>query len=277
MIKEITLPRHGVIRIISDLHLGHPRSKIKSPQDLTPLLEGVEHLIACGDLAETRDCAYQALGLQQRAELATLCHERDIELTILAGNHDPDEPLGIASIDHGRIIALHGHCLYKNVAPWGWEYLHHKAECHQLIAQFPLADTSLADRMELARRMSTLQQPVFHAKRTFTNPVAKFFAHACWPPSRPLAILLAWLSMSRRMHRFTNQFFPTAELVCYGHFHRTCQSTIGHRTYYNVGAFFKDAHPAMLDIHPNGSTTYTPRLRLTHTAQSPPIKILADN
>lgn len=70
---------------------------------------------------------------------------------LLAGNHDPDEEFSLLKLQGGRFYALHGHALFKEVAPWGWEYLKNKHISRELIAAFPDADADLCRRLELAR------------------------------------------------------------------------------------------------------------------------------
>lgn len=80
---------------------------------------------------------------------------------LLAGNHDPDEKAGLLKLQGGRICALHGHALFREVAPWGWEYLKNKQVSRELIAAFPEAEADLLRRLELARTMSVLVPPVY--------------------------------------------------------------------------------------------------------------------
>ena len=61
--------------------------------------------------------------------------------------------------------------------------------------------------------MSVLVPPVYTRSGTHQNKLVRFLAHSAWPPERPVRILLAWLTMMRRMGKFADRFFPEAEDV----------------------------------------------------------------
>lgn len=262
MIRELELAPGECARFISDIHFGHAGAVVKEPEELEFLLEGCSHLVVCGDLSETRAGSYQAEGLEKRARFLQLCREAGVLPILLAGNHDPDEETGLLKLQGGRICALHGHALFKEVAPWGWEYLKNKPACRALLASFPEADTDLPCRLELARCMSVLVPPVNTHSRTYRNKLARFLAHSAWPPERPVQIFLAWLTMMRRMRRFADCFFPEAETVIFGHLHRRLVSGGRRgRLYVNLGACFHHASCYAADVTADGRVSirgYTP-------------------
>jgi len=49
--------------------------------------------------------------------------------------------------------------------------------------------------------------PVYTRSGTHQNKLVRFLAHSAWPPERPVRILLAWLTMMRRMGEFADRFF----------------------------------------------------------------------
>lgn len=238
----------GRIRFISDLHLGHPGSLLKSPEDFAFLLEGCDTLVVCGDFSEARPCAYQEEGARLRAVFEGMCVERNVRLATLCGNHDPSEPEAFATARKGKILALHGHQLYKKVAPWGREYLLHKKEAKKIMAQFPNAEGNLDSLLERTRAMSLFTPPVLRKKETAGSGLYDLFKNACWPPARPFNILFSWLTMRGKIDRFTKQFFPNAEIVCFGHLHRRDIFTRGGKVYINTGALFKHARAFSVDV-----------------------------
>lgn len=135
-----------------------------------------------------------------------MCRDAGVQPVLLAGNHDPDEKAGLLKLQGGRICALHGHALFREVAPWGWEYLKNKQISRELIAAFPEAEADLLRRLELARAMSVLVPPVYTRSGTHQNKLVRFLAHSAWPPERPVRILLAWLTMMWRMGKFADRF-----------------------------------------------------------------------
>lgn len=261
MIREVDIAPGDCVRFVSDIHFGHAKALSGEPESLAFLLEGCSHLVVCGDLSETRECSYQAAGLEKRARFLQMCRESGVEPILLAGNHDPEEECSLLKLQGGRICAMHGHALFKEVAPWGWEYLKNKQACRDLIASFPGADTDLRQRLELARAMSVLIPPIYMRSRVYRNRLVRFLAHSAWPPERPLQIFLAWMTMMRRMRHFSDRFFPEAETVIFGHLHRRAVSRGGGRLYVNLGACFHHAECYAADVTAEGRVSvrsYTP-------------------
>lgn len=247
MLAHIQLPPTTRIRFVSDLHLGQPRADAKCADDLAFLLEDIDVLIVCGDMSETREGVFYEAGSQERARFFQMAAERGVELIPLAGNHDPDEEISVLKLNES-IYSLHGHALYKQVAPWGFEYLRNKELAHDLIDAHPHADRDLEARMILAKEMSKSNLPIIEHRPHYKNKLVKFFLHAAWPPERPIRILLAWLNMFRLMDRFGGQFFGDAKLIVFGHFHRRAIARKNGRLMVNLGAAFKNANAYVLDL-----------------------------
>lgn len=245
-VETINPPRGMVVRFVSDLHYGHERCEAPAPAELAArLLDGIGMLVVVGDLAETRACPWQERGMQLRAELRQECHRRGVQLVEIAGNHDPDaEPLLVRFWD-GRVVAMHGHALYKEVAPWSWEYLHNKGKCRELIRNTP--HTTLEERLELSRRMCRLTAPILR-REGIRNKYLRGFMHCFWPPERPWKIVWSWLTCARRAAAFARHFFPDAEVLILGHFHRSVNRRIGGRHILNCGAWFRHATPYGVDM-----------------------------
>lgn len=251
------LPQEGVVRVISDLHLGHERSEVPSIDSLRPLLRGIRMLIVAGDLAETRRCPWQQQALGLRAAFRDLCAEAGVTLLELAGNHDPDVRPLLASLWGGRVVVMHGHALFKEVAPWSWEYLRNREACDKLIAQYPNCEHDLIERLELSRAVSLGTTPIMR-RDGIRNRYLRGFMHCFWPPSRPWNILRGWLTCGRRARDFAERFLPGCETLIIGHFHRS-----GHWRYpgldvYSTGACFKHAQPFCADLAGGRLLRYAP-------------------
>lgn len=83
----------------------------------------------------------------------------------------------------------------------------------------------------------------------------RFLAHSAWPPGAAAQILLAWLTMMRRMRKFTERFFPEAEVVIFGHLHRRAVTgKRGGRLYVNLGACFHHAECWAADVTAEGAS-----------------------
>lgn len=246
-IIDIEPPPGTVVRFISDLHLGHERCEAPPVAQLAPLLQGIGMLVIVGDLAETRSCAWQQTGTDAREELRSLCRGHGVQLVEISGNHDPDTPTLLARFWGGRVVAMHGHALYKEGAPWSWEYLRHKEACRKLIASFPEADTNLECRLELSRAMSRVTPPIMR-REGIRNPLLRGFMHCFWPPQRPAGIVWSWLTCGRRCEHFMRSFLPQTETVIFGHLHRGGDWRFGKRRILNTGAWFRHASPYLVDM-----------------------------
>lgn len=246
-IIDIEPPPGTVVRFISDLHLGHERCEAPPVAQLAPLLQGIGMLVVVGDLAETRKCPWQQAGMAAREELRGLCHQHGVQLVEISGNHDPDPPALLARFWKGRVVAMHGHALYKEGAPWSWEYLRHKHACKALIASYPEADTNLERRLELSRAMCQITPPIMR-REGISNPLVRGFMHCFWPPQRPAGIVWSWLTCGRRCEQFMRQFLPATETAIFGHLHRSGNWRFGKRRILNTGAWFRHATPYLIDM-----------------------------
>lgn len=245
-ILELNPPAGARIRVISDWHLGHERCEVPDETAMLRVIKGVDILISAGDLAETRPNEWQERGLAARERIRDLCRERGVQLIEIAGNHDPDvEPL-LVKLWNGRVVIMHGHALYKEVAPWSWEYLNNKEKCRTCIRSFADADSDLTSRLELSRAMAQLTPPIM--RRAIRNRYLRGFLHCFWPPQRPVGIVLCWLTCGLRAERFARRYFPEAETLILGHFHRGLSQRYGTRRIYNTGAWFKHATPYSVDL-----------------------------
>ncbi len=255
LIRHLDPPPGTRLRVISDLHLAHERCEVPPIRELTPLLEGVDILVIAGDLAETRPCEWQQQGRALREELRTLCREHGVELICVAGNHDPDAGTHLLSLWGGKAVIMHGHALYKECSPWSWEYIYNREQCDTLIASFAHLDSSLEERLELSRQISVLNPPVMR-REGINNRYLRGFLHCFFPLERPFFIVWSWLTCGRRTNAFVNRFFPQAEVVVLGHFHRSGKWRYGKRTIVNTSAWFKHATPWCADLQDGKLVAY---------------------
>lgn len=247
-IETIEPPAGCIVRFVSDLHLGHERCEAPDITELAnTLTHGCNMLVLVGDTAETRVCDWQQRGMHLRDELRRACRAKGVETVEIAGNHDPDtEPL-LIRFWGGKVVAMHGHALYKEVAPWSWEYLNFKKECHSLIRSYQHCDTHLESRLELSRAMCQLTPPILR-RNGIRNKYLRGLLHCFWPPQRPFNIIRCWLTCGKRANRFARRFFPDAHTLVLGHFHRSGHWKFGHRHIFNTGAWFRHASPYLLDM-----------------------------
>ncbi len=248
-------PAGALVRVVSDLHLAHERSEAPPLEALAPLLDGVSLLVVAGDLSETRPCAWRERGLALREAFRALCRERGVVLVTLAGNHDPDAGPLLLRLWGGRAVVMHGHALYKEVAPWSWEYMRHREACDALIASHPDSDHDLEDRLRLSSEMCQLTAPILR-REGISNNLLRSFMHCFMPLRRPARIVWCWLTCGRRAEAFSRRFFPEAEVVVLGHFHRSGHWRYGKRHILNTGAWFTHATPWLADLRDGALEDY---------------------
>lgn len=241
------VPPGALLRFISDLHLGHERSEVKSVAALAPIISGADVLVVAGDLAETRNCPWRQRALELREDFRALCARMGVRLIELSGNHDPDVRPLLARFYGGEVVAMHGHALFKEVAPWSWEYLRNRDACRRLIAQYPKLESDLTERLELSRAVSLATTPIMR-RDGIRNRWLRGFMHCFWPPSRPWNIIRAWTTCGKRAREFAERFLPDCRILITGHFHRSGHWNYGRLNIYNTGACFRHARPYLVDV-----------------------------
>lgn len=250
-VAEIDPPSGTLVRFVSDLHLGNPRSSAPRLAEFSHLLYGADMLVLCGDTAETHPvCMYRTQAEALRREIRDLSVQRGVRLVELAGNHDPDIELQMVRMWQGKVVAMHGHALLRGVAPWSREFF----RCEEAIRSLqervsPSASTE--NQLLLAREISMLlgEERARASGRSPVRPSLLQELHYCfWPPIRPLRVLQAWGSCARLAEIWCRHREPAARLFIFGHFHR---GFIRHRrdlTLVNTGAWFTHATPYIVDV-----------------------------
>lgn len=209
-----------MIRILSDLHLGHDACRIGRINDLAPLLEGVETLLINGDGREQLARRFVEKGAAMWADLEKLCRERGVKLLAQRGNHDPHvEGRGYEYFFGERAIVHHGDAIYPRVSPWSREVWFHRKMIREFIENHWRDDFNLDERLEFARDLE-LSVPQVSQPRV-KNPIARALKLLAWPPHRPLLVLAIWANAGRRIAGWGMQFTPQSKLIVCGHFHRT--------------------------------------------------------
>lgn len=256
MIRHYTPPAGAKVRIISDLHYGHEKCQAPAPHQVVAQMEGIDVLVVAGDLAETRISAWQERGQARREQFLQCCNEAGIELIEIAGNHDPSVECQMLSLWGGAVIVIHGHQLFDEIAPWGWEYLDDKQSCKDFIARYPQRDRVLMERLQLAQDLSERVRPKLHRKRKLGIKLLDHALHCFWPPERPFNILRAWATAAHRAEHFAQTFCPESKILVFGHCHRLGSWTKNNRRLLSTGAWFKHAKPAYVDLQDGHILTY---------------------
>jgi len=227
------------LRIISDLHLGHPASLIEDATDLTPLLHGVSTLVFNGDTYETRYVQEREAGQKLLDNLRELCHASGVKPVFIGGNHDPSiSPLCHLDLAGGAVLVTHGDMLFHDISPWSIEAdLMRDAHVQALQALGEDAFHDFEKRLH-ANKQASLALELLSVKlhRGF---LARFILllKECWPPSRPWRILKVWRDTPVFAEALARVFRPRARFIIVGHTHLQGIWRRGSRVIINTGSF----------------------------------------
>ncbi|MBB5350583.1 putative phosphodiesterase [Haloferula luteola] len=205
------------VRILSDLHLGHPASKIQSVEQLRPLLEGVATVVFNGDTWQELAKVFRPRAEALLDDLQGLCADLGVETVFLSGNHDPGwSGKGWVEWCEGRIVACHGDAVMWGGSPWSREAFARMEQLKVLWAEHQEAKHDATARLMLAREIArTLKPPGIPKGRT----IFRRALDAVNPPRRALEILRVWACQADEAAKFAETYFPRAEVLVIGHFH----------------------------------------------------------
>lgn len=231
----------GPVRILSDLHLGHPASKIGSVAALRPLLAGAGTVVFNGDSWQELSNAHRPRSEAMLGELKQLCSDLDVAPVFLSGNHDPGWPgKGWVELAGGRVVVTHGDAVMWGGSPWSREAFARADQVKALWAAHREAECDAGERLKLAREMArVLKAPAIPKGRS----IGRRILDAVSPPKRALEILRVWVALAEEAEGFAERYFPRAEVLVIGHFHRQGVWTRNGRVIVNTGAF----------VHPHGA------------------------
>ena len=235
------------VRIVSDLHLAHRVSRIARVSALRPLLDGAGTVVFNGDTWQELNLAAAARSAEMLDELRCLCAELGCKAVFLAGNHDPGwSGPGWLELAGGRIVVTHGDALLHAGSPWRREVLTGGRQVRELWRQHPEAATDAGARLQLARAMAI-------ALPTQEEPFGRRLWQQAWdalyPPQRALRILESWYVQRAAGAEFCRRYFPQAEVLIVGHFHRPgCWRKDG-RLIINTGAFVNPCRAHWVEWH----------------------------
>jgi predicted phosphodiesterase len=223
------------VRIFSDLHLGHKISRIEEVAALRPLIAGAGTVIFNGDTWQELARPFLARSTAMLEELQTICREEGAEAIFLSGNHDPNWPgPGWIELAGGRIVITHGDALLFDGSPWKREILVNGQRVLDLWKQHPLADSVIEERLRVARKIARELCSVEH-------PTGRSLLERAWdavvPPRRALRMLEGWFTQATSGAEFCEAYFPNAEILIIGHFHREGTWLRGERRVINTGSF----------------------------------------
>jgi len=223
------------VRILSDLHLGHRVSRIQRVAALRPLIAGAGTVVFNGDTWQELALPFRDHSAVMLHELQIICAEEGAATVFLPGNHDPGwAGPGWLELAGGRIIVTHGDALLYAGSPWKREILRHGHQVSELWQQHPTASHDPAERLRLARAIA---RALCAVETTHGRHLLLRAWDAMLPPTRALKMLQAWLMQATTGARFCDCYFPRAEALIIGHFHRHGCWVKNRRLVINTGSF----------------------------------------
>lgn len=237
------------LRILSDLHLGHKVSRLVDVRSLQPLLENVDCVVFNGDTWQELASAFRPRAEEQLHALKQLCAEMGAFPVFLPGNHDPGwGGEGFLSLEKGKLIITHGDALLPSGSPWKREIMANPLRVEAIWNRYPRARFDPAERIRLARAIAS-------ELRTTEHTVGRSIFLRAWdaavPPGRALRMIDAWLRQANEGARFCEQFFPEAEFLVIGHFHRSGCWRRNNRIILNTGSFMSPGRACCVDWNPS--------------------------
>lgn len=208
-------------------------------ESLRPLFRGAGTALFNGDTWEELAAPWRQRSAVMLAELKRICAEEGCDPVFLRGNHDPgwDGPAWI-TLAEGRIVVTHGDVVLRESSPWKREILAAGDQVEAIWKSFPNADTDPEDRHEVAREIALRLRS---AKHPHGRSIPSRIIDAISPPQRAFRMLDAWIHLGKYGADFCDTYFPHAEILVTGHFHRPAVITNSRRTIVNTGSFVTPA------------------------------------
>jgi predicted phosphodiesterase len=236
------------VRIVSDLHLGHPASRIDEVVKWLPLLDGVGTLVINGDACEQRYRKWKVRGDEQLEFLKTAAAHRGVELILLRGNHDP----GVSEIDYleladGAMVVTHGDALFRHLSPWSPKVMKLRDEMDAVWAE---AETDTLEGWFSAVQSCRTLKP---GKRDEADELGGLGPltvplRLVWPPWRVPMMLKSWWQAPGVARDFCERFFPQAKVMVFGHTHWPGAWRRGGRTVMNAGGYLSVGGSRVVDV-----------------------------
>ncbi|MDG2399994.1 MAG: metallophosphoesterase family protein [Akkermansiaceae bacterium] len=234
-------------RIISDLHLGHTASRLKSVAMLDPVLDGVDHLILAGDVWQQQKVGVGFANAESLfEELLSVAKKRGILVEILRGNHDPDSGKGVVWLADRAVLVTHGDAIYDDATPWSREIGKYREEINLIIQKYApqshCAEACAERAREIALTLKAISLP------NLPSPF-DFLVTALWPLSRSFEMLRVWRGMGSQGLRFLNHSGKGACVLICGHFHQSGIWEKEGKVMINTGAFMQGSKPWAVDVN----------------------------
>lgn len=245
------LERTGKVRILSDLHLGHDLSTVRTVASLRPLIAGASTVVFNGDTYQERKSGFRIKAAAMLEELQALCREEGAEAIFLRGNHDPETfAWELLDLEEGRVTITHGDVWLRLISPWSREMPQLRPVLEKIHAASATGGVvDLEEKFEILRRCRLALPPSMTRQRDQSfRARANLFFREIWPPRRPWEVLKVYAQLPGLAGAFVEQYRPRCQVLVFGHTHRAKIWRRGGRLLVNTGAFVTFAAPLMVEI-----------------------------
>ncbi len=246
-----------LIRIFSDIHYGDRASKVRSLDQLDPLLDGPSTVVLNGDTFDTRQSPRPEHTAAQRAQVESYFSRAKPRIVMMTGNHDPDLT-AIHSLDlaDGQVFVTHGDILFENIVPWSTEAKHLLAEVTAGRALMTAEENrALEPQLALFRRVCAGLPQRHQAEHSIWRYLVSYLNDTIWPPTRVFSILHAWHRAPKLAAELIRQHRPKAKFILLGHFHRAgVWAKADGRVAINTGAFCTPFNARVVELTPGKLT-----------------------
>ncbi len=238
------------IRILSDIHLGHPASMVPHAESLSPLLRDIPTVIFNGDTVEARFLKDRPKSQWHLSALEEVCAGLGVRPVLINGNHDPAvSPLSHVDLADGGVMVTHGDMLFHDISPWS-DHAETMRAAHEEALE-KLEDEAFHDfekRLQ-ANKCGSLALEL-HKSNLPRGRLARImtFLREAWPPWRPLQIIKCWVETPGKAIALARVFRPRARVIVIGHTHYSGVWRIGPRVVINTGSFLPVAGRMLIDL-----------------------------
>jgi UDP-2,3-diacylglucosamine pyrophosphatase LpxH len=248
--QQLSTPLEEPIRIVSDLHFGHPASIIEQPSQLIPLLRDAKTVIFNGDTVELRYLKGRRLGMRNARLMRETCAEAGVRPIFINGNHDPilSELCHVDLVD-GAVLVTHGDLLFHDISPWS-----HESEIIAEAHSRELANLDEDSFLDFEKRLKASKRAALsielrksQARRDNLSAI-RTVLRECWPPWRPLQVFHSWAVTPAKAEALARVFRPRARFILIGHTHFSGCWRRGPRTIINTGSFLPLSGRMTVDI-----------------------------
>jgi len=244
------------IRILSDLHFGHPASIIEQPSQLVPLFRDAKTVIFNGDTVELRYLRGRRIGMRNSVLMRDTCEAAGARPVFINGNHDPIiSPLCHVDLVEGAVLVTHGDLLFHDISPWSHEAeIIAEAHSRELASLDEDAFLDFEKRLKASKRAALSIELRRTRLRRDNLSAIRTVLRECWPPWRPFQIFHSWAVTPARAEALARVFRPRVRFILIGHTHFSGCWRRGPRMIINTGSFLPLSGRMAIDIQGDSLT-----------------------